>query len=96
MCGCKFELPYFVGYDRKSRAQGLTTEGFKVVKPFWSQHQLPYPTVIGNETFAKQRRLSGMPFTLLIDKHGDIAIAHAGVLDRQDFDHYIEQLIAER
>ncbi len=100
--GCKFELPYFVEYDRKYRAQGLTTlgismddGGFPTVRPFWSGKHMPYPTVIGNDAFAKQFGLRGMPFTLLIDRQGRIAIAHAGVLDRADFDRHLQTLLAE-
>ena len=99
--GCKFELPYFVTYDRTYRPQGLVTlgismddEGFKVVKPFWATRSMPYPTVIGSQALGKQLGLSGMPYTLLLDRHGRIAIAHAGVLDRADFDLHIQQLLA--
>ncbi len=100
--GCKFELPYFVEYDKKYRQQGLVTVGismddggFATVKPFWANKQMPYPTVIGDDPLSKQLGLSGMPFTLLLDKQGRIAIAHAGVLDRADFEHHIQQLLAE-
>lgn len=98
--GCKFELPYFVEYDRKYKQAGLVTlgvsmddEGFKVVKPFWQQHSMPYPTGIGNDQLGKRLGQTGMPFTLLIDRQGRIAIAHAGVLDRQDFDQHIQELL---
>ena len=98
--GCKFELPYFVGYDQKYRLQGLTTlgismddGGFPAVKPFWMQKHMPYPTVVGNEALANSLGLKGMPFTLLIDRQGRVAVAHAGVLDRKDFDQHIQQLL---
>ena len=100
--GCKFELPYFAEYDRNYRREGLVTigismddGGFATVKPFWTQKQMPYPTVIGDEPLSKQLGLTGMPFTLLLDKQGRVAIAHGGVLDRADFEHHIQQLIAE-
>ena len=99
--GCKYELPYFVTYDQTYRSGGLVTlgismddGGFKAVKPFWVAKSMPYPTVIGSEALGKQLGLSGMPYTLLLDRHGRIAIAHAGVLDRADFDHHIQQLLA--
>ncbi len=69
--------------------------GFAAVKPFWTQKQMPYPTVIGDESLSKQFGLTGMPFTLLLDKQGRIAVAHGGVLDRADFEHHIQQLLAE-
>ena len=98
--GCKFELPYFATYDQKYRSQGLTTlgiamddEGFAAAKPFWIKRGMPYPTVAGNEALGKQLGLTGMPFTLLLDRQGRIALTHAGVLDRDDFDHHIQQLL---
>lgn len=101
--GCKFELPYFVDYDSKYRAEGLTTlgismddGGFATVKPFWVRGQMPYPTVMGTEALSRQFVLTGMPFTLLIDRQGRIAIAHAGVLDRKDFDRHIQQLLQSK
>ena len=98
--GCKFELPYFVEYDHRYRAKGLVTlgismddDGLKTVAPFWRQKQMPYPTVIGNDALAKQLGLNGMPFTVLIDRRGRVAMTHSGVLDRQDFDHHIQELL---
>ena len=98
--GCKFELPYFVEYDRKYRQQGLVTVGismddggFNVVDPFWRQKQMPYSTVIGNDSLSKKLGLSGMPYTLLIDQQGRGAITHAGVLDRGDFDQHIQEVL---
>lgn len=98
--GCKFELPYFVEYDRKYHQQVLSTlgismddGGFAVVDPFWQQKQMPYPTVIGNDALSKRLGLSGMPYTLLIDRQGRVAVRHAGVLDRSDFDHHIQELL---
>lgn len=98
--GCKFELPYFVAYDQSYRSQGLVTlgismddGGFNTVKPFWVAKSMPYPTVMGSEALGKQLGLTNMPFTLLLDRHGRIAIAHSGVLDREDFDRHIQQLL---
>ena len=71
----------------------MDARGFKVVKPFWTAKSMPYRTVIGSEALGKQLGLTGMPFTLLLDRHGRIAIAHAGVLDRGDFDRHIQQLL---
>lgn len=98
--GCKYELPYFVGYEQRYGKQGLSTlgismddGGFRVVDPFWKNKQMPYPTVIGNDALGKKLGLSGMPYTLLIDKQGRVAVTHAGVLDRDDFDHHIQELL---
>ena len=101
--GCKFELPYFVDYDRKYTAQGLVTvgismddQGFPKVKPFWAAHNMPYPTVIGSDALSKTLGLTGMPYTLVIDRQGRIALTHAGVVDRADFDHHLQLLLSTR
>ena len=54
---------------------------------------MSYQTVIGSQALAEQMGLSGMPFTLLIDREGRVAIAHSGVLDREDFDRHIQELL---
>ncbi len=99
--GCKFELPYFVNYESKYHDRdfvilgiSMDDEGFKIVRPFWTKNSMPYPTVIGDEALGKQLGLGAMPYTLLIDRQGRIAIAHSGVLDRTDFDHHIQDLLA--
>ena len=70
--------------------------GFPAVSPFWSAHHMPYPTVVGNDALAKRLGLTGMPFTLLLDRQGRIALTHAGVLDRADFDGHIRELLAAK
>jgi len=34
-----------------------------------------------------------MPLTLLIDRNGKIAVSHAGVVDKDDFEAHIRQLL---
>ena len=101
--GCKFELPYFVSYDHDFRSQGLVTlgismdeEGFKAVKPFWANKSMPYPTVVGSDALGKQLGLINMPYTLLIDRQGRIALTHSGVVDRADLQSHIQQLLRSK
>jgi cytochrome c biogenesis protein CcmG/thiol:disulfide interchange protein DsbE len=98
--GCKQELPWYIEFDRKYRAQGLAVigvstddGGMKVVKPFLVQHGIEYPVVMGTEELEKQYHLEAMPLTLLIGRDGKISIAHAGVVDKADFERRIVALL---
>ncbi len=52
--------------------------------------------VIGNEALAKKYNLESMPLTLLIDRNGRIAVSHAGVVNKDDFESRIKELLLER
>ncbi len=107
--GCKLEIPWYMEFDEKYRRQGLAVigvsmddDGWKAVRPFLAQKRDPetggntamkYPVVIGNDALAKQYNLTNMPMTLLIDKQGKIALSHAGVVNKDDFEGHILQLL---
>ena len=98
--GCKTEIPWYVEFDRKYRSQGLAVigvsmdaEGMKIVKPFLVEKHIDYPVVIGSEQLGKQFNLESMPLTLLIDREGRIAVAHAGVVDKDNFEAHINDLL---
>jgi peroxiredoxin len=98
--GCKVEIPWYVEFDKKYRDQGLAVigvsmdkEGMKVVKPFLAQKNMEYPVVIGNDALAKKYNLTAMPLTLLIDREGRIAVSHAGIVDKDNFESNIKELL---
>ncbi|MBV9037665.1 MAG: TlpA family protein disulfide reductase [Acidobacteriaceae bacterium] len=101
--GCKTEIPWYMEFDKKYRSRGLAVigvamddEGMKVVDPFVKQKGIDYTIVIGNDVLAKKYNLTAMPLTLLIDRSGRIAVSHAGVVNRVDFENAIQQLLGER
>ena len=98
--GCKYELPWYVEFDRKYRQKGLAVvgvamddDGFKSVKPFLAEHSIPYPSVIGSDDLAKRFNLQMMPLSLLIDRQGRVAVVHQGVVDKAGFERHIQQLL---
>lgn len=100
--GCKTEIPWYMEFDKKYRSRGLAVigvamddEGMKVVDPFVKQKGIDYPIIIGNDAVAKQYHLTAMPLTLLIDRNGRIAVSHAGVVNRVDFENAIQRLLGE-
>jgi len=101
--GCKVEIPWYVEFDKKYRDSGLFVvgvsmddQGMKIVKPFLAQKNIEYTVVIGNEALAKKYNLESMPLTLLIDRKGRIAVSHAGVVNKDDFESYIKTLLLEQ
>jgi cytochrome c biogenesis protein CcmG/thiol:disulfide interchange protein DsbE len=71
----------------------MDDEGMKVVKPFLAERRIEYPVVIGSDALAKQYNLESMPLTLLIDRDGKIAVSHAGVVDKDDFESHLKELL---
>lgn len=71
----------------------MDADGWKSVKPFLAEHKLNYPVVIGNDDLGEQFGLVNMPLTLLIDRNGNIAESHAGVVDKDSFEAKIRGLL---
>jgi cytochrome c biogenesis protein CcmG/thiol:disulfide interchange protein DsbE len=101
--GCKVEIPWYIEFDNKYRDRGLAVigvsmddEGMKVVKPFLAQKNMEYPVVIGSEALARKYNLESMPLTLLIDRGGRIAVSHAGIVNKDDFENRIKELLLEQ
>ena len=101
--GCKVEIPWYVAFDKKYRSHGLAVigvsmdeKGMKVVKPFLAQKNMEYPVVIGSQALARQYNLESMPLTLLIDRGGRIAVSHAGIVDKDNFESHIKALLLEQ
>lgn len=101
--GCKKEIPWYMEFQNKYKAKGLSAigvslddDGWKSVKPFLQKHKINYPIVIGNwDTMGKSFGFSSMPTTLLIDRHGKIAELHVGVVDKEAFEADIRTLLKE-
>ena len=109
--GCKLEIPWYMAFDRAYRSQGLAVigvamddEGWAKVRPFLAQPKdaetggntaMQYPVILGNPSLTKAYGLTSMPMTVLIDRNGRIALSHTGVVDKNDFEHHIQQLLKE-
>ena len=100
--GCIFEIPWFIEFQKKYKAGGLSVigvsmddDGWKVVKPFIAAKKMNYAVVIGDDALAKQYGLGPMPMTVLIDRNGRIADSHSGVVDKAKWESEIRSLLAE-
>ena len=101
--GCKVEIPWYVEFQKKYAPLGLVSigaamddEGWAKVKPYLAEHPIAYPIVIGNPDLVQPYDIKNLPVTLLIDRRGRIADAHAGVVDKDAWEREIQQLLRER
>jgi len=101
--GCKTEIPWYIEFSQKYKKAGLAVigvsmddGGWKLVKPFLKQKKMKYPVVIGDDKLALQYGVSSMPVTLLIDREGNIAVSHTGVVDKDAFEGEIRKLLQNR
>ena len=101
--GCKIEIPWYVDFDQKYRQQGLALIGLDMygetpakIRSFMAKSHMDYPVAVGTDALGSQFHLTEMPLTLLIDRKGRIAVTHAGIVDRAQFDNDIRALLAAR
>jgi peroxiredoxin len=98
--GCKVEIPWYVAFDKSYRDKGLALIGVdmygenpKVVKTFMEKTHMNYPVAIGNDELGARFHVEEMPLTLLIDRKGRIALSHAGIVDKTQFEKDIQELL---
>jgi peroxiredoxin len=101
-CGpCKFEIPWFMEFERKLKNQGLVVlgvsmddDGWDAVKPFVNQLGINYRIVLGNDSTADNYGgVEALPTTFLIDRDGKIAAVHVGLASKSEIEHGIEELL---
>ena len=101
--GCKVEIPWYVEFDRKYQANGLALIGIDmygespdVVKLFMAKQGMKYPVAIGTDALGDRFGVKEMPLTMLIDRYGRIALLHAGIVDKTQFENDIQELLQQR
>ena len=102
--GCKKEIPWFSEYQKTYGPQGFAVvgvsmdqEGWKVLKPFLAEHQVPYRMLLGDEATSQRYGIENLPDTFLIDRKGRVAAAYKAVLvDKDGGEANIKALLAER
>lgn len=100
--GCKQEIPWFSGFQRKYAAKGLDVagvsldkEGWGVVREFIRSAKVPYRIVLGDDSVAKKYGIASMPDTFLIDRDGKIAATYVGLVDKNDVEANIQELLSK-
>jgi len=100
--GCKQEIPWFVEFDNKYRANGLTVvgvsmddDGWKLVKPFIATAKVPYTIILAGDAIAQKYSIESMPDTFLIDRQGRLAATYVGLVDKDDVEKNVRAMLAQ-
>jgi cytochrome c biogenesis protein CcmG/thiol:disulfide interchange protein DsbE len=102
--GCKTEIPWFMEFAKRYGHRGLAVigvamdeDGWKSVAPYVHAKKMNYPVVVGNDAVARDYGAAeNLPVTLLIDRQGNVAESHTGVVDRAALEERIRELLAAR
>lgn len=101
-CGpCKVEIPWFIEFEQKYKDRGLVVigvamdeEGWSVVKPYIAERRINYRVVVGTEKVGLDYGgVESLPTTFIIDKAGNIASTHVGLVSRKEYENDINQLL---
>lgn len=101
-CGpCKFEIPWFIEFEKQYKDQGfavvgvsLDDEGWEVVKPYIEDKKVNYRVVVGTEDVSmKYGGVESLPSTFMIDREGRIASVHIGLQAKSSFEDEIKALL---
>ena len=103
-CGpCQVEMPRFVEWQHKYKADGLSIVGVSMdddsepVKSFIDKRHLNYPIVMGDEKLGlAYGGVLGLPITYLIDRQGIIRARYQGEADLDAMETAIRQLLQSR
>jgi peroxiredoxin len=100
--GCQVEIPWFVEFQKKQGERGLSVvgvsvddEGWTVVKPWIQEKKVNYPIVLGDEELKKRFGVRALPVTLLIDRSGNVAAVHEGLVNKEGCEKDLERLLEE-
>ena len=102
-CGpCKVEIPYFIDFYTRYRAQGFQVFGFDVDDPlpalerYVRNMKMNYPVLIGKgredvlEAFGP---MVGLPTTVIIGRDGKVCSTHTGFTEKATFEEAINALL---
>jgi peroxiredoxin len=101
-CGpCKMEIPWFMEFQQRYRAQGfevlgvsMDDDGWKAINPYVAAKKMNYRVVLGDDKTADQYGgLEALPTTFILDRNGRIAATHVGLVNKKEFQDAIEKLL---
>jgi len=98
---CKIEIPWFVEFQSKYRGAdfavlgiSMDEDGWDSVRPYMKDHNFDYPIVIGDDAVGKLfGQIDDLPTTFLIDRDGQIAKKHVGLISKGSYEEEISTLL---
>jgi thiol-disulfide isomerase/thioredoxin len=100
---CRAEIPHFIELQNEWKDKGVTVVGMSVdstgpadVAKFVKDNGMNYPIVMADENAATAYGADqGIPFTVVIDKNGQIVARHLGLTDKSTFEDDIKNALAD-
>jgi len=100
---CRTEIPWFVEFHDTYKDRGLVVlgvslddDGWKSVKPYIGAMRVNYPVMVASGGIAPlYGGLTSIPLTLIVDKAGRIAVTHAGLYSKSEYEASINAILAE-
>jgi thiol-disulfide isomerase/thioredoxin len=102
-CGpCVQEMPGFNKTYKELKGQGLEIvglsldEGEDLVKNFLAKRPIDYPIAMGNRNIAASFGIgNGIPYTVFIDRKGNVHSTQTGSMSEEDFEAKVKALLAQ-
>lgn len=101
-CGpCKIEMPWFVDFQRQYKDRGFTVlaisldeGGWDPVRDFAERMEFNFPVVLGGDPVSEDfGGIAVLPTTLIVDRAGEIAFRHTGLIPKATYEEEIESLL---
>lgn len=100
---CKREIPAFIDLQQQYAARGVQFVGIAIdvkddVAAYVDQAGITYPTLVGesdavNVSRAFGNRLDALPYTVIVNRRGDISFVQRGELSREVAEQQILSLL---
>lgn len=98
---CQLEIPCFVEFQSAYDAKGfsvigvsLDEDGWTPVLPYVTKQKINYPIVLGNnDVLRAYGGLESLPTTLIIDRQGQVAATHVGLVSRSVYERDIKAVL---
>jgi len=101
-CGpCRAEMPGIMDVYQRLHSQGLEVVGISLdrggwddVRPYLGKTRVSYPVVVGDNDLAQAYHLpDAIPFTVFVDRNGNIAETHTGYMAEGEFEQAVKKLL---
>jgi cytochrome c biogenesis protein CcmG/thiol:disulfide interchange protein DsbE len=98
------EIPWFVEFEKRYKGHGFAVpgvwmgdDGWKAVKPFVKEKAMNYRVMLGSDRVAQLfGGVDSLPTTFIIDRDGNIASEHNGLVSKGNYEAGIVRLLDTR